>query len=73
MSVPAKFRPGGLMRCCVETLREAMWKADTPPKEGDTLTCKYCGSKDGNMIFHNDAWEWNSPRSATDYHGADRD
>jgi len=49
-------RHGGLMRCCLASLDEAMVAAEHPPKEGDLLQCKY---HDGEgMRFRDGAWEW---------------
>lgn len=57
---------GGLMRCCLATLDEAMVAAEVPPKDGDKLQCKY---HDGyGMIFSGGAWRWNKPES-DDYIG----
>lgn len=52
-----RVRDGGLMRCCLATLDAAMAEAAEPPKEGDTLLCKYC--KGDGMRFRDGAWEWN--------------
>lgn len=50
-------RPGGLMRCCLETLEKSMQGRAESPKEGETMQCKY---HDGEgMIYRNGAWEWN--------------
>jgi len=54
-------RYGGLMRCCLATLEEAMLNAKEPPKEGDILACKY-HPKDNSMIFCDGGWEWNKPK-----------
>lgn len=54
-------RHGGLMRCCIATLDEAMVAAEKPPEEGDKLTCKYCHEEYG-MVFRDGAWEWATPR-----------
>ena len=56
-----KVRTGGLMRCCLATLRERMPTCAEDPKEGETLVCDYCGPSSGGMIFHDGAWEWNRP------------
>lgn len=53
-----KVRQGGLMRCCLASLDEAMEAATSPPEEGNTLRCKYCSN---SMIFVNDAWQWDRP------------
>jgi hypothetical protein len=45
-------RIGGLMRCCLETIREY----DKPGVEGDIVNCKYCSS---SMRFRDGVWEWN--------------
>jgi hypothetical protein len=63
MAVPYRVRPGGLMRCCIETLTEAMKNATTEPKDGDTMLCAYCKPENGGMIFRDGAWEWNRPES----------
>lgn len=63
MSVKVKVRLGGLMRCCLATLDEAMLATDTVPKEGDRLACKYHDKGDGDtMVFHDNAWEWVGPK-----------
>ena len=56
-----RVRPGGLMRCCLLTLSEAMDAAETPPKEGDMLECAY-HSDAATMIFVDGAWEWKQSR-----------
>jgi hypothetical protein len=58
MTVPYQVRVGGLLRCCMASLAEAMESAVAPPKEGDTLICRYCGSPYGGMEFRDGAWEW---------------
>jgi hypothetical protein len=47
---------GGLFRCCLASIDEAMLEATIPPKEGDTHTCKYC--KKETMVFENNCWRW---------------
>lgn len=49
-----KIYIGGLMRCCTQTLREAMAKATELPKEGDTLSCQWCK----NGMVYTDGWRW---------------
>ena len=51
-------RPGGLLRCCLQSLRENMDKRAEPPKEGDRLGCRFCKNVGGGMIFRDGAWEW---------------
>jgi len=59
--VTVKVRHGGLMRCCLATIDEAMLAATEAPKEGDRMKCKY---HDGQgMVFHDGAWEWVGARS----------
>jgi len=53
-------RQGGLMRCCLATLDEAMEARTMPPNDGDVIHCKYHADNDG-MIFRAGAWEWNQP------------
>lgn len=50
-----RIRHGGLMRCCLASLDDAMVAADDAPNEKDTFACKYCGNP---MVFQNGAWEW---------------
>lgn len=58
-----RVRIGGLLRCCLLSLDEAMEQAEgDSPSEGDILKCHYCKSPDGGMIFTKDAWEWNHPK-----------
>ena len=52
-----QVRHGGLTRCCLASLDDAMVAVTEPPKEGDTASCKYGCEKDG-MIFRDGAWEW---------------
>ena len=58
MQEPYKVRPGGLMRCCLASLDDAMLKAKEPPKEGDRHACVYCKSSLGGTRFRDGAWEW---------------
>lgn len=55
MNEPYRVRRGGIMRCCLLVLDDAMVAATAPPVEGQMLKCKYCG---GQMVFRDDAWEW---------------
>lgn len=55
-----RVRHGGLMRCCLQSLDDAMAAAPEPPKEGDTLHCRF-HDDNGGMIFRGGAWEWNQP------------
>jgi len=52
-----RVKHGGLMRCCLQSLDDAMVAAEKPPSEGDRVTCKWCSDPDG-MIFTNGAWQW---------------
>lgn len=57
MSEAHKVRPGGLMRCCIETVSDQETAHAGEAKEGDRLTCKYgCGG--GQMVLRDGAWEW---------------
>ncbi len=60
MNESYKVHHGGLMRCCLQSLDEAMVEATAPPKQGDTVRCKYCRDTYG-MIFHDGAWRWAAP------------
>lgn len=59
-----RVKHGGLMRCCLLTLDDAMVAAEHPPAEGDTLKCTYCTDPKG-MIFSGGAWQWNKPSANT--------
>lgn len=48
-------RPGGLMRCCTETIDER----ETPGQDGDRIECRYCHSP---IVFRKGAWEWGHAR-----------
>ena len=52
---------GGLLRCCLASLDEFLFETTEPTKEGDTHECKYCHSRDGNMIYQGGGWRWNNP------------
>lgn len=53
------FRQGGLMRCCIQSLDNAMVQrvenGEGPPQEGDKVSCEYCPEM---MTFRSGAWEW---------------
>jgi hypothetical protein len=55
-----EVQTGGLMRCCLVSLDEHMRSleaADTPPKEGDVVKCKFCSGE--GMILKEWIWRWN--------------
>jgi hypothetical protein len=58
------LRPGGLMRCCTETVADLYRDGqDTPSEfhaiEGSVLQCKYAPENPSHgMRFRNGAWEW---------------
>lgn len=58
-----RYRSGGLMRCCLQTL--VMTYADNTAEyqagEGDKLPCRFCSS---SMVFKDGAWEWDKSRAA---------
>lgn len=51
-----RVRHGGLLRCCLQSLDDAMVEAAEPPKEGDTVRCKWCKDEYG-MVFKDGAWQ----------------
>jgi len=51
-------RHGGLMRCCLASLKHHIDTAREPPQEGDRLMCAYCDNIGGGMVFKHGAWEW---------------
>ena len=46
------IRPGGLMRCCIDTIHA---KSPEYPQEGDFLDCDWCSD---SVQWKNGAWEW---------------
>lgn len=54
MTIPAcdRVRPGGLMRCCIDTLH-----LDSPeePTEGQVLPCRWCSD---DLVYRDGLWEW---------------
>lgn len=60
MNTPYRLKHGGLMRCCLQTLDDAMVAATEPPKEGDTLRCRGCSDEYG-IVFRDGAWQWAKP------------
>lgn len=52
-----RYRIGGLMRCCTETVHLDLHAAGTPA-EGDKLQCRYSDSDLHRMRFRDGAWEW---------------
>ncbi len=60
MTETYRVKHGGLMRCCLLSLDDAMVAAEKPPVEGDTLCCTYCKDEFG-MVFTDGAWQWAAP------------
>lgn len=58
-----RVKDGGLMRCCLASLDDAMVAAADPPKDGDTVRCAYCDDAYG-MVFTDGAWQWAKPQEA---------
>jgi hypothetical protein len=57
---PLRFRPGGLMRCCVATLEDAHAGGSLPTEPGSTLSCKHHREKQPDMTLDaNGEWRWN--------------
>lgn len=50
-----QIRTGGLMRCCLETLRATHPQGE----EGDIRHCSHCSF---TVIYRDGAWEWNYPK-----------
>lgn len=53
----AIFRPGGLLRCCIQ----AILAADRRGAEGDRLACPECGAE---AVWRDGAWEWSAAEAA---------
>jgi len=51
---------GGLMRCCLVSLDDAMIAAEVPPRENDTHACKFCGNR---IVYRDGAWKWAGPEA----------
>lgn len=58
--MPLKVRIGGLMRCCIETLKELDERGELPTEPGSTVHCLYeKPEKPDSMRLANDGvWEW---------------
>ena len=57
-----KIKPGGLMRCCIETidtLTDTLDDVDYP--DGYVLDCKYEKSDNQTIILLDGYWQWNMP------------
>jgi len=57
--VPDRLNPGGLFRCCTDTV-EALYP-DGPARlatEGQILQCKYSQSANHRMVFQAGVWRW---------------
>lgn len=54
-AIPYDVREGGLFRCCLASLHEAMARAEQLPRNGDVLTCDICSEQ---MVYRLGAWEW---------------
>lgn len=57
--VEYRVRIGGLLRCCLQSLAEAMEVSITPPTEGDLHLCKYGKNSVPELIFKDGVWQWN--------------
>lgn len=53
-----KYRPGGLLRCCIATLAQMSRMGQ---HEGEVVECHWC---EGNMAWKDGAWEWANPDPA---------
>ena len=51
-----KIYPGGLMRCCIESLVSVSEGKTDAPQDGDEVACQYCT---GSMVWRGDGWRWN--------------
>jgi hypothetical protein len=55
------YNPGGLMRCCVESIK-LVGPTILSPREGHKMYCAYCG---GLMTLDNEQkWNWQEPHLA---------
>lgn len=64
-----KVYPGGLMRCCLQSLYE---DDETPNEEGETIQCKYTADPLHNMIFRGDGWHWTHPEPESKVKSTDK-
>ncbi len=51
-----RVRPGGLMRCCLQTLDEHMDTATEAPLIGTVLSCRFC-SRSSMIVAPDGTWE----------------
>lgn len=62
---PYRVHHGGLFRCCLLSLDNAMLKHHvqmTEPKGGDVVRCEWCSDQWG-MVLRDDTWRWAAPAS----------
>lgn len=58
-----RYRPGGMMRCCIKTLTEEFKQIAAGAvgySDGDHLTCRWCQSR---MNLVDGVWVWDRSRS----------
>jgi len=59
VSATYRVKHGGLMRCCLASLDDAMLANGCTYAEGDTLGCKYHADPDLKvMVVRYGSWEW---------------
>lgn len=59
-----RYKPGGLMRCCLVTLADFHDMPEgakmAPVPEGHGLACRFCQTK---MVLRDGGWEWDKSRA----------
>lgn len=51
-----RYRAGGLMRCCTQTLGVRFEDLPVLAEQGALLPCNWCSQ---TMRYRDEAWEWN--------------
>jgi len=51
----------GLMRCCLQSLDDAMLQAERLPVPGTIIKCQYCGDPYGIVLGPDQTWRWAAP------------
>jgi hypothetical protein len=55
---------GGLMRCCIESLKNSLHGENPTPAPGTKVHCDSCGE---DMFFDGDTWKWGKKEDKPDF------
>lgn len=56
-----RYRPGGLFRCCTQTLDDLAQEGKLVMNQGHQVTCLYC--KKTTMVFSDGQYQWVGPEA----------